>query len=213
MKLRVGRVLVMVLCAVSVLLCAAAVAMWLRGYVVVDVYHRIVFHYRADEDADSTMRLTSGRGVIAVNLVNRREPVRWPRVYLDRQGRHYADTVPPPDRTHVSWRHTRMQPDQLNQLRTNFWQWLGFNLRWTTTGTPGGRTQSECAFRVPYWAVTGLFAAPPLLALRLWRRRLRRQRRSRGQCERCGYDLRATPDRCPECGAASRSAQKKDAGA
>jgi hypothetical protein len=54
-----------------------------------------------------------------------------------------------------------------------------------------------------------LFALLPLAELMMIRRRRRRTRRlAAGLCVRCGYDLRATPRKCPECGAmpAARSA-------
>ena len=53
---------------------------------------------------------------------------------------------------------------------------------------------------VPLWFVALLAMTIPIT--RLVRRRAARQRREFGRCQRCGYDLRATPERCPECGTA-----------
>jgi hypothetical protein len=60
---------------------------------------------------------------------------------------------------------------------------------------------SERGLAIPMWSLVLLFAIPPAFALR---RIVRGRRRARaGRCVGCGYDLRATPDRCPECGAAA----------
>jgi hypothetical protein len=52
---------------------------------------------------------------------------------------------------------------------------------------------------LPYWML--VLASAPLPVLRIARSRRRARRRAQSRCQTCGYDLRATPDRCPECGA------------
>lgn len=49
---------------------------------------------------------------------------------------------------------------------------------------------------IPYWFPTTLAAVLPLA----WIVRHRLRRPYSGRCATCGYDLRATPGRCPECG-------------
>ena len=51
-------------------------------------------------------------------------------------------------------------------------------------------------FQVPYWTV----CLPTCIAFAGLILRLPRRRSRSGLCSECGYDLRATPDRCPECG-------------
>jgi hypothetical protein len=69
-------------------------------------------------------------------------------------------------------------------------------------------TQTEVV--IPHWFIVAGFALTPAVWLRS---HIRRQRqRQAGHCTVCGYDLRATPERCPECGTAvARTGQSVEA--
>lgn len=60
------------------------------------------------------------------------------------------------------------------------------------------RTAYIAYVMVPHWALCGALLVMPVF----WLRRERRNARNANAipCEICGYDLRATPARCPECG-------------
>ena len=88
--------------------------------------------------------------------------------------------------------------------------------RWTVLGVDCWRDRASGAvahdyrvFSAPYWLMTGTLIAPPVL-LRLRRRVVQGRRERAGLCRECGYDVRATPDRCPECGAAAPALAKAE---
>jgi hypothetical protein len=60
----------------------------------------------------------------------------------------------------------------------------------------------------PHWFAALVTAILPAIVLVRWRRD--RRRVAEGRCETCGYDLRATPDRCPECGTLTPQVAKHD---
>ena len=74
------------------------------------------------------------------------------------------------------------------------WQLLGFQFAHYSGNLSG--IPAVWNVVVPHWF---LFVATSLLPA-LWIRNHRRRHARLGICSRCGYDVRATPDRCPEYG-------------
>lgn len=87
------------------------------------------------------------------------------------------------------FKHERRSAREVNDPREGWRRWVGFEFRqqsgWTT-------------LTIPLWLLAAMGLIAPAHWIHLRRRDRRRRRDSR--CVDCGYDLRASPQRCPECG-------------
>jgi len=178
-------------------LAVLAALLWVRGHW---RYDRVdVMTLREDSLSRRNLTLCSSRGRLYIERA-----ILWhgdPTTFLSERA-HYATFGMRNDRI-VRW--TRNKPCDLpqseyGQAPSHRWGFLwDHSVRKARLGPKVFETTS---FIVPYWALTGLAALVPavFLAIRvrhmLWSHLLSR----RGLCVRCGYDVRATPGRCPECG-------------
>jgi hypothetical protein len=190
------RILLNAVTALSLVLCIATVVLWARSYVIDDCFR---LPYRVSEtslDFQGDERwLESNLGVLYF-IHNHREQHKGRAQPAAAMGPLWMS--PPADRNHA-----------INAPRKNFhppdgWNFAGFGARQTSGGSTGGegswsRFQST-ALAVPHWFAAAMISM--VAAVSLLRGVVRRTRgcRDPALCRSCGYDLRATSDRCPECG-------------
>jgi len=182
--------------ALSSIALLVLVAVGFRSYRVGDVWEWRVNDYAGDNLQEREWTLGTGRGTILAGFLsaNYRMTDEKTRSEISRirpRGSHATwKTQRPSDMIDLGWQRTR-------------WTRMGFiAIRGPALG--GARTSSGSWLAVPFWFLAAPFAVAPIVWLGRrtvrWRRELRRGRA--GLCPKCGYDMRGTLDRCPECGPA-----------
>src|SRR4051795_11192874 len=160
------------LLALSVVLCVATVALWLRSCWITDfVFIRM---------SARTYELMTPRGRLMIEWLTVR-PENPPT------GRRWNFMSGRSDRLAAgNWRFwTQSEPHGVECLL----QWGHRSLGTNGNGGTG------MAIMFPFWLLTCLTAAWPTATAA---KRIRALRRTpAGTCSTCGYDLRATPERCP----------------
>ena len=178
---------------ISALLLIAVVGLGVRGYFHCDdFYYQRIMHSSSGGGHADLIQLASSRGRLKLRVD------RW-NVFIDRSASRLRgaegldhNAYPPVD--------LDVPDNRLGQTAERF----GFGLEAYSMESEGldfFDHASGISILFPSWFLALLFALLPALRLRRWRIIRRRKRRiALGQCENCGYDLRATPLRCPECG-------------
>ena len=191
------RRLLTLLSAVSLVLCVASAALWWRGQTITDVWA----YGNGSPDRPATYTLLARNGRLILQGVRRT---------FARPPAHDVWAHRPAGLSHISY-HTHPSTTALeNQGMVEFgvtpWaRAVGVRVGWgSEPESPAEADPStlwKAYLQLPMNELTGTAGVLPLVWLWGWdRRRQARRRVADGLCPTCGYDLRATPERCPECG-------------
>jgi hypothetical protein len=179
---RLARHLFTLCSALSLVLCIAVCVLWVRSYHMTEqVNWRNAGGWRA-------VRSASGNLEVALLLADWTD---YPNEF--RKPRYERDVARPP------FNYLMVMGGNWDDVNSD-WEWRGFG--WHQKRNTRRGTLHATAF-VPFWSIAAVTALPPLgwVTLRFRSRARRRRLKAQGLCPSCGYDLRATPERCPECGA------------
>jgi hypothetical protein len=187
----VKRRLLNLLVALSLTVCVAAIALWVRSYTRSDtVWHSRVTEGEAYVDARG-WQLDTARGDVAVRRQFSRVCHGGVRLG-NRPDGWYLQSNAPTDRVFFA-------SGALTRFETGA-RAAGFEYYSAQYDGADGSRSGQRRIVVPFWAVVLLTA--PLPAVRLWRR-VSRGGFGPGHCRGCGYDLRGNESGvCPECGRA-----------
>jgi hypothetical protein len=180
------------------LLLAAAALLWIRGYWAQDLA-QVCYTWCPQPNACKlrwfSLRSANGRFEFAVVRNDFPDLLRYSRMYEPGWIERYREENQPG----FSWHHNSTPLIPGHRYATVGDGGFGFGHR--HQDHPGAERHDEYwTLSVPAWFLILITALAPSVWLR---RRLRqRYRATYNLCLTCGYDLRASTDRCPECGTA-----------
>jgi hypothetical protein len=195
----VRRALLTIAATISFLLLLAVLSLWVRSHFIAEViYFRPT---AAPEEFASPMPNKPGRWEFQWHLANSAGKAQIVRRNIGiGEGREAKTWQFRPDDPAALTILTPRDPLDVN-WRIGPIQYFRSDRRYFTSGQMRAWVWGFMIVTVPYWLLAVATAIPPaFFSMRYLRHRKRRRRINAGLCPNCGYDLRATPGACPECG-------------